>query len=1570
MDREDEREFARRRAIQRAAIGDASSAPGVPGRTSVASLLPAGANGPYTGSLFDVQRYASGGESEADVHTAARSGIAGAGGALPHRDAIQRAFGRHDISGVRAHVGGSAAAAASAMGARAYATGDDIAFATEPDLHLAAHEAAHVVQQRGGVQLSGGVGQVGDAYERHADEVADLVVRGESAEALLDQMAGGAGGAAVQRVVQRDARSVHGHYQGTDVTLQLSQAGQTVVGRLQVHQRRARTGAPMMTSYQLSVERAWTNDGSDGFRGTATDLNGREVRITLVFSGTGNARVELGDHAPYELHRTSARAAASEATLDAVGELDYEAETAPTTGRQDAAIERMCRQVRTDLEQFFDLAGGVLPPATSERMSAVGRANTHVAAVFEAIPPEQMLEVEVRARAALQDHLAAYNGITWNLLDWLTIAMAQTPTADDAFVGAIRDHLHVAISGPGGAVSASDGTQQYRYRISVIEAAAEGELVAGGEISGGLLTVEALEPTPAPEDAIETASGRVLWRRTYTILRGRIEGGAEASVGGGIHGAEAIVTTPFPWTEEDFAGPVGGVGAEVGAEGRFLDSGGAPQLSASTLMLYGSGVYPALDVNFGNDVILGLEGSVGAGMWVEGGMIMGSAPMSVRDPAASAEHARHVHVPATSAVRVAFPTDLWNLTPAGLHALREVMAWNQALLDAPGTTVRVDAYASRLDDSEHNRRLTELRRASVMDAIRGMGVLADILPGDADGEAAAAAAGVPDRDDAAEWRRADVSINGVLVLQLYGAARDSEGEEETVDSHPVMPYGGEISGANVHAAARAGISGSGGALPHADAIQRSFGRHDVTGVRAHVGGDAAAAASSIGARAYATGNDIAFAASPDLHQAAHEAAHVVQQRGGVQLSGGVGRAGDPYERHADAVADRVVQGQSAESLLDSTGSGGATIAVQRDGEMCEEPRSAADLAHFAERFNSEFAAQLHVFAADDSTPAARRGPHVATSEAAASTASGDGVSPERLADLFTTTQIEKLTAFFADHSIPERLFDGDDVGHTTAQQRILLSGHILAVGHYAPGEYDQRVHARMCGHWANLVYSYAGVAEGSGAGVREEFDHTGALVLGVEDRVEDDGDETTGRAHRTSRDRELGLGGRHDAPEGARADFVMDGLPIAQFDTIEAGDWLYVYNDNGPGGGNHSVVFSRWASDTQHHPEPDGVAYRLAVTMSQTSPDAGGREELRALGEAFVALPGHGHITPITHVSHPSESARPMQTVEDLIAILGSGSEATANFRFIQRATHGRGAFDWAALAQYLRERNDAMISDLAPHMTERQQQVFRDTNELGHAEGAESTSAEGEIGLLVRLYQRLQILVRNAAALDAGAATERERVSDTHDAAVEEARPERERLESRIHALDAEATQLRAEHAPIHAAAELYREHTAELQALLAERRGLYRRIGELQDSLRGSLPPEEVEAIRTELRTIRDRIHAIQPDINRLNEEEHATRSDRRAAYSAERRTSGRLLRLTTQIADLRRDLSRLDASAGYVTAHGRVGRDGFNGRGEARAVNGLLSDLEPAPSWSSFVRAASTGGDAAPPIHITMD
>ena len=165
-----------------------------PGKSTLTSSLPVQHKAEVGG--------APGGLGATDTHAAAALGTSGAGTTLPHLDLIQRSFGRHDVGQVQAHVDASAEVGARAMGAEAFAMGDHVAFAGQPDLHTAAHEAAHVVQQRGGVQLKGGVGEVGDAYEQHADAVADLVVQGRSSEGLLDTMAGsGSRAAGIQRKI-------------------------------------------------------------------------------------------------------------------------------------------------------------------------------------------------------------------------------------------------------------------------------------------------------------------------------------------------------------------------------------------------------------------------------------------------------------------------------------------------------------------------------------------------------------------------------------------------------------------------------------------------------------------------------------------------------------------------------------------------------------------------------------------------------------------------------------------------------------------------------------------------------------------------------------------------------------------------------------------------------------------------------------------------------------------------------------------------------------------------------------------------------------------------------------------------------------------------------------------------------------------------------------------------------------------------------------------------------------------------------------------------------------------------
>jgi len=140
------------------------------------------------------------------VHGAARQGISGASQSLPYHDEIQNAFGRYPVNDIKAHQNSPARGATSRLNANAYTLGEHVAFSRPPDLRTAAHESAHVIQQRFGVPMP--VGRVGDVYERHADAVADAVIQGRSAEPLLDATpASTHGGHAVQFDLPRRART-------------------------------------------------------------------------------------------------------------------------------------------------------------------------------------------------------------------------------------------------------------------------------------------------------------------------------------------------------------------------------------------------------------------------------------------------------------------------------------------------------------------------------------------------------------------------------------------------------------------------------------------------------------------------------------------------------------------------------------------------------------------------------------------------------------------------------------------------------------------------------------------------------------------------------------------------------------------------------------------------------------------------------------------------------------------------------------------------------------------------------------------------------------------------------------------------------------------------------------------------------------------------------------------------------------------------------------------------------------------------------------------------------------------
>jgi hypothetical protein len=124
-----------------------------------------------------------------------------------------------------------------------------------------------------------------------------------------------------------------------------------------------------------------------------------------------------------------------------------------------------------------------------------------------------------------------------------------------------------------------------------------------------------------------------------------------------------------------------------------------------------------------------------------------------------------------------------------------------------------------------------------------------------------------------------------------------------------------------------------------DAATRAFMEprfeHDFSKVRIYADERAANAAASIDARAFTSNQSVVFGAGQYAPQTtagrlllSHELAHVVQQQGGVHLQTEIGETGDPYEMHADALADRVARDQPVSDLL-SRAAGAAPTSIQR-----------------------------------------------------------------------------------------------------------------------------------------------------------------------------------------------------------------------------------------------------------------------------------------------------------------------------------------------------------------------------------------------------------------------------------------------------------------------------------------------------------------------------------------------------------------------------------------------------------------------------------------------------------------
>lgn len=432
---------------------------------------------------------------------------------------------------------------------------------------------------------------------------------------------------------------------------------------------------------------------------------------------------------------------------------------------------------------------------------------------------------------------------------------------------------------------------------------------------------------------------------------------------------------------------------------------------------------------------------------------------------------------------------------------------------------------------------------------------------------------------------------------------------------------------------------------------------------------------------------------------------------------------------------------------------------------------------FAKAFNGEFKSILHAFGLqklkapkpeEEAAPAKKgKGPeYESLAEArdavgnAPKAQSGLELNAMELKRLFTNKQRDKINAFITSRYIPERLFNGDSVGNATAQQRLLISSHILTYGKFRPGRsFDQKVHARMCYHWAQTVHNYAGVTPAEGGlakGVKGQFDHNTNVVFGSgkeKNPFQEKGvkaanlpkKETPGELgpiptdslHAAALDRENER--VENKPGSKRSIHRRPAYPLSKLETLQPGDWLWYYNANSSGGGSHSVIFSRWAGPVK---EVAGVKYRTAIVFSQRRTYLGGLEHKAHIGEQYYNNASI-KITPITSITRVAKEARPAQTVDELLIGRKPKSEQklrSDNKKYLRKLVRGKKykgkRINIDALMDHMRGENLYHIASLSGNVTKKQIQLLHRANNTQNFE------------TLVRLTQKLRAYARNLAIL------------------------------------------------------------------------------------------------------------------------------------------------------------------------------------------------------------------------------
>ncbi|MBL0215805.1 MAG: hypothetical protein IPQ07_18235 [Myxococcales bacterium] len=374
-----------------------------------------------------------------------------------------------------------------------------------------------------------------------------------------------------------------------------------------------------------------------------------------------------------------------------------------------------------------------------------------------------------------------------------------------------------------------------------------------------------------------------------------------------------------------------------------------------------------------------------------------------------------------------------------------------------------------------------------------------------------------------------------------------------------------------------------------------------------------------------------------------------------------------------------------------------------------------------------------------------------------------GMTEATVPQYFTAGQVAALSGFMASNVVPPDLFHQASGPNLTAQQRILLAGVILAHGTLPPelqgkvnlsrdplkdekgnesktGQHDNRLHASMCGAWAQQVYLYAGAGIAAqnqqanqtvdtggtlhlgNATTEKTFgshaDKTGLPLVGKQKEAKEaqDAAEAEGRAEAAA------AGKPYVVPE-KHQDFNRKAEMGAEvFKTLQPGDWIYIYNANTSATGQHSEIFIGWADTGVQTDKASGVQYRTANVMSQLQVEDGGKVHRQKLGSAHA--PG---IAPVTAITRVTEDSGELLDAHSLVA----ADAVEKNAKIIEDHKLDAAQFQ----RDLLKVANKELASLVSKKLDAKQREVF----EKALAEATSSQSPEA-LALLVALVQRMDL--------------------------------------------------------------------------------------------------------------------------------------------------------------------------------------------------------------------------------------